>query len=172
MSKVSQKNAVVEEVKSILGGNFDSSMPAKDQLTKDQFSLLKANVVQGIVDGNVSYNKEVSDIKEVEKYVSGMISNHFRKAKELNGNTTYTPSSGSSRDPQLVELQKLLKTYEEGTDEYNQIVSAVNSRKEEIAAEKANNKKAKQKEKKLKNLDVEALPDNLQGLASDLVDNT
>ena len=173
INTISQKSAVVNEVKSILGSGFDPSIPAKDQLTPEQFTLLKSNVVAGIVNGSVSYNKDASDEKEVARYVSGMVSNHFRKAKELNGGSPYKPqfSGRGSRDPQLSELSKLLNTYDEGSSEYNQIISAINSRKTELANEKALVNAQKKLQKGLASLNTDALPESVKGLAEDLVNN-
>lgn len=170
---ISQKVAVVNEVKAILGSSFDPSTPAKEQLTSDQFETIKSNIVSGIISGSISFNKDVSDEKEVSRYVSGMISNHFRKAKELNGGTAYSPQSTGrgSRDPQLSELSKLLGTYEEGSEEFNQIVSAINSRKNELAAEKAVVAAEKKRAKELASLNTDALPESVKGLAENLVNS-
>lgn len=170
-NQISQKEAVVNEVKAILGSSFDPSRPAKDQLSKDQIDTIKANVVNNIVSGNVSFTKDSSDLKEVEKYVGGMISNHFRKAKELNGGSSYSPQSTGrgSRDSQISELNKLLKTFDEGSDEYDQVIAAISARKSELALEKNEQAKTKRKQKELASIDVSVLPDNLKGLANDLV---
>lgn len=170
---ISQKVAVVNEVQSILGSSFDPSTPAKEQLTSEQFSTIKSNIVSGIMAGSISYNKDVDDEKEISRYVSGMISNHFRKAKELNGGTSYSPQSTGrgSRDPQLSELSKLLGTYEEGSDEFNQIVSAINSRKQELSAEKAEVAAEKKRQKELASLNTDALPESVKGLAENLVNS-
>lgn len=168
---ISQKNAVVNEVNLILGSSFDTALPAKDQLTLEQFSTIKTNIVAGIVDGSISFNKDISDEKEIMRYVSGMISNHFRKAKELNGGSFYAPQSTGrgSRDSQLSELSKLLGTYTEGSEEFNQIVSAISSRKSELATEKATASAVKKLDKELASLDTDVLPESVKGLAEDLV---
>ena len=100
-----------------------------------------------------------------------MISNHFRKSKELNGGGTYTPqfSTAGSRDPQIVELNKLLKTYAEGSVEYKEIFDAIVSRKESLASVKAATTKVRQKAKEFASIDFDSLPENLRGLASSLV---
>ena len=170
-NQISQKSAVVNEVKSILGSNFDASVPAKSQLTKDQINTIKANVVNNIVNGSVAYNKDVTDSKEVARYVSGMVSNHFRKAKELNGGNSYAPQSTGrgSRDSQISELNKLLKTFEENSEEYNQVVAAISARKNELATIKSEQAKERKKQKELASLNTEVLPENLKNLADSLV---
>jgi len=168
---ISQKDAVVNEVKSILGSSFDPSTPARDQLNDDHLQIIKSNVVSGIINGSVEFKKETSDEKEIARYVSGMVSNHLRKAKELNGGTQYTAQSSGrgSRDPQISELNKLLKTYSEGTDEFNQIVSAIESRKAEFTAERTEQNKSKKKAKELSSIDMDVLPEGLKELAHNLV---
>lgn len=172
-SKISQKQSVVNGVKSILGTSFDSAVPAKDQLSDAQTIELKKYVTSAIMNGQVEYSKDL-DEKEVAKYVAGMVSNHLRKAKELNGGSTYSPqtSGRGSRDDQIVELNKLLKTYSEGSEEYNQILDAINSRKAELSAEKTATVKEKRKAKELASINMEALPENLRSLANDLISNT
>ena len=168
---ISQKESVVNEVKSILGSNFNPSMPAREQLSDDQLKTVKSNIVAGIVSGSVEFKKETTDEKEIARYVSGMVSNHLRKAKELNGGNTYSPQSTGrgSRDPQISELNKLLKTYTEGTDEYGQIVTAIEARKSELAAERAVAAKERKKAKEISSINMDVLPEGLKNLANDLV---
>lgn len=170
---ISQKEAVLNEVKSILGSNFDPSLPAKDQLTASQISTLKDNVVAGIIAGAVSFNKDTTDEKEIGRYVSGMVSNHFRKAKELNGGDSYAPQSTGrgSRDSQISELNKLLKTFEEGSDEFNQVAEAIAARKAELSVEKSEQSKEKKKQKELSSINTDVLPEGLRELAHSLVGN-
>ena len=170
-NQIKQKQAVVNEVKAILGPNFDPSTPAKDQLTKEQVINIKCNIVDGITNGTIVYNKDTSDRSEVSRYVSGMVSNHFRKAKELNGGNAYAPQSTGrgSRDPQLSELNKLLSTFNPGSEEYNQVIAAIASRKEELAVAKATQEKERNKNKELASINTEALPEGLQNLAESLV---
>lgn len=173
-STISQKQAVVNGVNFVLGASFDASLSAREQLSDEQLSAVKSFVTKAIMSGTVEYGKDISDEKEVSKYVSGMVSNHLRKAKELNGGATYAPQSTGrgSRDGQISELNKLLKTYKEGTEEYNQILDAITSRKTEISADKAVVLKEKRKAKELSSINMEALPENLRSLANDMVANS
>ena len=169
---ISQKAAVVNEVKAILGSNFDSTIPARSQLTDNQFSTVKANVVNGIISGSISYSKDINDKKEVTSYVFGMISNHFRKAKELNGGEVYIPQSTGvrgSRDSQLSELNKLLTTYTEDSDEFGQITLAIDSRKTQLSAERAVARHEKKLQKELASIDTSVLPESVRSLAESLV---
>lgn len=168
---ISQKQSVVNGVKSVLGSSFDPSLSARDQLSDDQLSQIKSYVVDQITSGLVEYGKDASDEKEVSKYVSGMVSNHLRKAKELNGGSVYTPQATGrgSRDSQISELNKLLKTYVEGTEEYSQILDAITSRKNELNAEKAEASKEKKKAKELSSINLDSLPESLKDLANSIV---
>ena len=170
---VSQKDAVVNEVMAVLGSNFDSTLTAREQLTDDQFTTIKSNIFTNIVNGSIAYSKDVNDDKVLTRYISGMISNHFRKAKELNGGNSYSPTSTGrgSRDAQLSELSKLLGTYTEGTEQFNQIVSAIDSRKSELAVEKSTANAEKKRQKDLAALNTEALPEHMKELAEALTNN-
>jgi len=173
MTTLSQKAAVLNEVKSILGSSFDFNKPAKEQLTADQIKTVKGNVTDGIIDGSVAFSKDTTDPKEIGRYVSGMVSNHFRKSKELNGGASYAPQSTGkgSRDSQVSELNKLLKTFEEGSDEFNQITEAITARKNQLMAEKVEIMKEKKKKKELSSINTDVLPEGLKDLADSLVSN-
>lgn len=174
MSTISQKQAVVNEVKSVLGSSFDPSSPARDQLSNSQLKTIKSNIVFSIMNGSVDYKKDTTDQSEITRYVSGMVSNHLRKAKDLNGGKPYQPQSTGrgSRDPQISELNKLLSTYEKNTEEYTQILQAIEERKTLLAEQKAAKQKENKKQKNLKSINFDALPENLQNLANDLVGET
>jgi hypothetical protein len=174
MSTISQKQSVVNAVSKVLGASFDASVPARDQLSDAQLTSVKTFVSDAIIAGSVEYSKDISDDKAVIKYVSGMVSNHLRKAKELNGGAAYLPQSTGrgSRDATISELNKLLKTYAEGTEEYNQILDAVSTRKGELFAEKAIISKEKKKAKELSSINMDALPESLKNLANSIVSPT
>lgn len=171
MEQVSQRDSVVNEVKAILGSTFNSSLSAKDQLTDDQFLTIKSNIFNGIINGTIAFSKEITDEKEVNKYISGMISNYLRKVKELNGGISYSPSSvvSNSRDAQLLELNKLSKSYTENSSEFNQIQEAILLRKAELELEKASTTKEKKKTKEFESINMDALPEGLKNLANSLV---
>lgn len=173
-TKISQKDAVVNEVKAILGASFDPSLPAKDQLTKDQIGFIKSNIITGIVGGLISYGADENNAQGVSTYVSGMISNHFRKAKELNGGEKYVTQSAESgsRDASITALNKLLRTLEEGSDSYVEVQQAIVTRTAELSSFKEEEFKQKKKQKELKAIDTDALPESLRELANSLVSNS
>ena len=138
---IKQKDAVVNAVAEVLGNDFvPFDTVVHKVITADQKQAVREIVLAGILDGGVAYTKDITDEPTVKKYVSGLVNNHFRKAKDLNGGKTYTPTgTGSVRDEQLRELNKLLSTgnYETGSDKYASIQGAIASRKAELAAAKA-----------------------------------
>ena len=85
-----QKQAVIRLVKEILGGLYDSSVDTKTQLTKADRETIRQGVLKGIQEGTIKYDRKDENIKQTSRYVGGMIKNHLRKAKELNGNSKYT----------------------------------------------------------------------------------
>jgi hypothetical protein len=172
MTQILQKDSVIKEVKAILGSSYDSSVSAKDQLSDEQFIIIKNNIANGIINGTIAYSREILDEKEIKKYVSGMVSNYLRKVKELNGGVAYTPSfiASNSRDPQLSELNKLSKSYVEGSSEFNQIQEAILARKAELELQKNTATKDKNKLKEINPINMNALPDSLKNLAMSLVD--
>jgi len=156
--KVSQKQAVIDATKRVMGSTYDSATAVTDVLTKDEVNEIKKLVFDGIATGNVIYNKEFSEV-ETKKYVSGMVSNHFRKAKELNGGSSYKPtiSRKVKSDDTLTTLNIMLNKCVDGTDEHAKVVEAINTRKGEIAAAKNKN---------TYDIDVTVLPDDLKAVIS------
>lgn len=167
MTTISQRQSVVDEVKAALGSSYNPSIPSIDLLTNDQLKTVRTNIFNGIINGTIDFSKEITDEKSVSKYVSGMVSNYFRKSKELNGDNVYAPQSNGrgSRDSQISELNKLLKTYTEGTEEFSQILAAIEERKAVLFAAKAPVAKVK-KVKELESINMDALPESLRHFAS------
>ncbi len=96
MSQLKQKDAVVQAVKTVLGSRFTESAAAKSLLSDDDLETVRKSVLDGILAGSVEFGKETSDQKAVQRYVNGMVDNHLRKAKELNGGTKYVPERRKS----------------------------------------------------------------------------
>lgn len=128
---ISQKQAVVDGVKGVLGSNFDPSVPAKQQLSSSQISSIRDTIVSGITAGSVVYKGDNTNTAKVKSYVSGLISNHLRKAKELNGGSGYTPSQkrpSGKKDSVVSELKTLLSTLEAGSEAYSEVESEISKR--------------------------------------------
>lgn len=161
-----QKDAVVIAVTKVLGEDFTvGTTVVKDVITKDQKSEVRGIVLQGILDGEVAYNKDLADEKAIGRYVNSMVDNHFRKAKELNGGSTYRPAStGTRRDPQLKELNKLLKSLPEDSEGREQVLEHIEIRNKQLDEARAQKRSAAS----IGEIDVDVLPQHLRGL----VDNS
>lgn len=160
---IKQKQAVVDAVANVLGEDFiPSTTIVKDVITTDQKNLVKEEVLGGILNGSVSFGGSLEDEKAVAKYVSSMIDNHFRKALELNGNVPYKPArTGTKRDPQLREMNKLLLRFPEDSQEHAEIAAEIALRNEQLAEMRA----AKRNATSIGTIDTEVLPEHLRALA-------
>jgi hypothetical protein len=167
-TQIGQKQAVIDAVASVLGSNFTSGLTVvRDTITSDQLDEVREIVLNGIAHGTVTYGKDSTDEKAVRRYVNGMIDNHFRKATELNGGNKYTAPASSARgarDAQLSTLKKLLKTFEEGSEQYNQVAEAIETRTSFLATERATAKASRARASKASEIDMSVLPLELQEL--------
>ena len=150
MSKpTSQCQAVINAVTNILGDEFtESETNAKEFLSSDHLSTIADEVTSGIFAGTVGFGGPTEDEGKVRSYVVSMISNHLRKSKKLNGGMKYE-SNGTgrgSRDTVLSNLQRLIKNYEEGTDEFTTVADAILERKSVLEVERS--AKSEQRKKK------------------------
>jgi len=151
-----QKQVVVDFVMAIMGKAYDSKQDCGEwfKARPEQKKELSEKVIGAFTSGECELKAEQ---KNLSTYVSGLISNHLRKAKELNGGVQYKPTNPGSRsgqqDPQIKEARKLAKTFEEGSKQYTQIMSFISGRQAEIKAEKAK-----------VSIDVESLPEELRDL--------
>lgn len=162
---ISQKQAVVNAVAGILGGSFTVGQTnVKGLLNTDQLTEVRENIFNGILNGEILFNKDTSDSKVLSRYVNGMIDNHFRKAKELNGGLKYTPANPGKgrRDPQLSALRKLIKQYSEGSDEFVKVSGAIVTRETELTEERKTIATARKRENVLNSIDTSVLPEDLQ----------
>ena len=162
---ISQKNAVVKAVVEVLGDDFEAGVTnVREVITPEQKASVREQLLNSFVNGEIVYSKPTDNTSDLKKYVNGLINNHFRKAKELNGGSTYRPASstGPRGDAQLKELNKLLSSgqFSEGTDQYTSITSAIAERTSTLEAERAAKKAASSKKK----IDVSVLPSNIAGL--------
>ena len=157
-----QVQAVINAVTVVLGDNFTpNTTTVLSTLTKEQKEEVRNIIFDGVMSGDVVYNKSTVNATAVKRYVNGMVDNHLRKSKALNGGVPYKPSSsGSKRDPQLRELNKLLKTFEPGTDQYSQVQTSIGSRSAQIQVEKSQKSIADVRA----SIDTSVLPDNLASM--------
>lgn len=165
-----QKEAVVKAVEGALGSNFKPGETiVKDVISSAELAQVRQTIFDGIKNGTIQYKGESSDDKALSRYVNGMVQNHFRKAKELNGGNQYRPANPGSgrRDEQLSNLKKLLKTYPEGSSDYQKVQDAIATRQAELAEERKANAAAKKQKRILDSIDTSALPSEL----SEVIEN-
>lgn len=164
MSTVSQKQAVVDAVETVLGSNFIPGVTiVTEVLTKEQKVEVRGLVLEGIVNGIVACNKDVEDTKEINKYVNSMVDNHLRKAKVLNGSITYkSAKKGTRRDEKLKELTKLRSQFTAGTEQYNEITGHIVTRNVELDAIRAEKKNSAT----IGSINADVLPPHLRNLVN------
>lgn len=133
MTKMTQKEAVFQAVKNVLGSQEGAYNPSKEQR-----SAINAILFEGFKEGKIELGR-VFDDSELKNYVSGVLSNWLRKDTRLNGGMKYVSKNPGSRagsgDEQLKELKKLLSTVT--TDEEKaEIQTYIDARLTEINASK------------------------------------
>lgn len=100
-TQTGQKDAVINAVASVLGDRYEAGINAREILSSDELAEVKNIVANGVLDGSVSFSKDSSDEKAVRRYVAGLVDNHLRKAKELNGGVKY--SAATTRGPRTAK---------------------------------------------------------------------
>lgn len=152
---MSQADAVHSAVLSTLG-----IIEGKVELTKEQRSQVHEAVFLMFQSGETGFREtesnkaKLADADALRSYITGLVSNHLRKDKRLNGNVAYQPKNPGSRpsDPTLKELRKLLSNYEAGSSEANLVQEAIDKRTAEIQATKATTK----------SVDYSSIPEDLK----------
>ena len=155
-----QTEAVVTAVTEVLGDRFTAKETnVAAVITKEEKQIVRESVVTGITNGDITYNKDIGDTATVTRYVNGMVDNHIRKNKALNGDTIYKPMrTGTKRDLQLKNLTRLLNSgkYEQNSQEYGLIVTHIELRTKELEAVKAS-----KKSNTVSQIDTSVLPQHL-----------
>lgn len=145
---LNQRTAAVNTILSVIeektGEEFtlNGEVRAQDIFTADMKKEAQAMLFQGFRSGSIQYRPEfqakVDDDAQLKSYVSGLLNNWLRKAKELNCGEAYTPKNPGSRagsgDKQIRELKKLLKKVK-GTEHEAKVQAAISKRLEEIKPE-------------------------------------
>lgn len=139
---MSQKEAVYNAVKSLK--SFDDGESVT--LSKDE----KANIVEIVCAAFDAGEAALSDNarakfdtpEKLRSYTSGMVNNWMRKDTRLNGGSKYitkNPGSRAGSGDALIKNLKLLKSTLTDETKIKKVDEAIESRKSEIAAEKAKN---------------------------------
>jgi len=138
MTKMTQKAAVFAAISQVL--DFEEGTNVGPHMTKELRAQVNLILFEGFRKGTIELEKEYSD-SDLKAYVSGLQSNWIRKDTRLNGNTKYVAKNPGSRagsgDPALKAARALISTLVEGTADYNEVKTFIDSRVSEIAASKA-----------------------------------
>ena len=153
-----QNDAVFQAVCSVLGqDSFDSAVV----LSKEQRDSVVSIVTTGILAGTVDFSTEAQEKHDtpvkVKSYTTGMVSNHLRKDKRLNGSVKYEIKNPGNRagagDPTLKALKALRSTITDA-EQLAQIDEAIGNREAEVLASK----------QKAVSINIEALPEEFRHL--------
>jgi hypothetical protein len=154
-----QNDAVFQAVCSVLGQDgFDSAVVLTDTQRAEVISMVTKGLIDGTVDFSAEAKAKHDTPAKVKSYTTGMVSNHLRKDKRLNGGVKYEIKNPGSRagssDEQLKALKLLQAQYESGSEAWHEIEAAIADRTTQINAAK----------KKTDEINVEALPEHLRYL--------
>ena len=148
MSKVNQRTATVNTILSVLESRgvsyeLNGPTPINDVLTSSDKEQVRSILFTMFRDGSIEYKDsfqdKVNDDSELKKYISGLVNNWTRKAKELNCGQAYKPKNPGSRagsqDEQVKEMRKLLSVTTD-PEAKAMVEQAINDRLATIKAEK------------------------------------
>lgn len=160
----SQRTATVNAILSVLkesGINYElnGETTVSEVLTADHKAKVREILFTAFREGQVehkeSFKAKIANDAELKKYVSGLVNNWVRKAKEFNSGQAYKPKNPGSRagsqDEQIKEMRKLMSITVDDQAKAA-IQSAIDTRLAEIQA-------SKQPE-----VNMEAIPDDLKKL--------
>lgn len=118
----------------------------KDILTKDDITQVVNFVTAGMSEGTISMTdksraKFEGDLKALRRYAVGLVNDRLRKAKVLNGNTTYQyKNPGKLTNSRDEELKALLQTLEIVPDEHKaEVQKEIDRRRSELSKPKTVN---------------------------------
>lgn len=158
MTILSQSQAVVSIVKSVLGESYDISTATK--LSSDQRSRCLDMLIAGFGQEGISMSADAkskySEPKKLKAYCSGLLTNWLNKSPELNGNTKYQAKNPGSRSGSTELKQALaLKAHFEANDQElpPELIAFIEAEQAKIT-----------KPKTEKALDLSALPEELRNL--------
>lgn len=119
--KTGQRTAVVNTILSVLHERdheyeLNGSVSMKDTLTDADRVKIRSILFTAFRAGEIEYKEafasKVADDKELKSYVSGLLNNWVRKAKEFNSGVKHEAKNPGSRagngDPEIKEMKKLL----------------------------------------------------------------
>lgn len=165
---MNQRTATVETILGVLANRnveyvLNGETPIGEVLTDADKKEVRDALFTMFRNGDVGMSDNFRDTKlnddsELKKYISGLVNNWIRKAKEFNSGQQYVIKNPGSRahvgDEQLKELMKLATQIGTGNEGYEDVMQAIKQRKDEIAASKA----------KDVTINADALPEHLRSL--------
>jgi hypothetical protein len=159
-NNMKQSDAVFQAVCSVLEqGEFSVAV----ELTKQQRDSVVGMVTAGILNGSVDFSTEAKAKHDTEAkvkvYTNGMVSNHLRKDKRLNGGKKYeakNPGSRTGNDDEQLKALRTLKSTLTSTEDIEAIDQAIKTRLAEIQSVKA---------KPTAPININALPEEFRHLA-------
>jgi hypothetical protein len=107
-----QVDAVYAAIVSITGFNGEGVCHISDE----QKALVRMSLLEGFKQGKIDFNGDFNSEEEKyqKNYISGLLNNHLRKDKRLNGNVKYEAKNPGSRtgqgDATLKAMRALLQT--------------------------------------------------------------
>lgn len=149
-----QNDAVVQAVMNITGHEAYSETPCA--LTSEQKAQVRAILFEGFKAQKIVLSPEKSAEGEqaIWEYIPGLISNHMKKDKRLNGNVKFEAKNPGSRagagDAQLKSLRALFSTLKTDSDKA-EVQGYIDARQAELNATKVT-----------ATVDFSALPADLQ----------
>jgi len=145
--KLSQKEAVYTTTMNVLNDMGIEFAGNTDVCTDEARNAVLDILCEGFQDGKFeledteSNREKLANQPKLRAYVSGLVSNWFRKDTRLNGGVAYVAKNPGSRagstDPEIKALRILAKNYDEGSTEHATIQSAIAEKLAEIKASKA-----------------------------------
>ena len=148
--RTNQRTAVVNAILATLEDHgidyeLNGPVPVKDVLTDAIKSEVREMLFDGFQSGAIEYKasfqSKVDNDSELKKYISGLLNNWIRKAKEFNAGQTYKAKNPGSRagstDSKVKEMRKLLSVTTDPSAKA-MIQEAIDKRVAEIRAEKQN----------------------------------
>ena len=167
---MNQREATVQTILNTLEARgysyeLNGDTTISEVLTDADKSTIRETLFTMFRDGEITYKPEfeakVQDDSELKKYISGLLNNWVRKAKEFNSGAQYVAKNPGSRahssDEQMKELKKLFAQVSASgdADTIAEVQAAIEQRKSEIKPKAA-----------FKPINVDALPEALRHLVS------
>lgn len=127
-----QSSAVVAAVQSVIPGHEVYTW----DMVKPHINEIQAILMQGFLSGQIELSSESKRNESyLTKYIPGLVNNHVRKDKRLNGGTEYVAKNPGSRqgagDAQLKALRQLLTMVPDA--DKPEIEAAIKARQAELA---------------------------------------